>query len=87
MKLFTSTPGEFRNGQAAAKSRQFSRDYQRSQRKPRVKRPRKVDPLNSRVREIGVITPAQFQKGIGRGWRAKGAIKPLPEAVVDALLA
>lgn len=89
MKTFTATPDEFQSGQAGAKSRDLFRDFERQMRAFRrsmaAKKP-KPKP-SDRVREIGTITPAQFQKGdASRHWRT-GKIRPLTaEGIVTSML-
>lgn len=89
MKTFTATPDEFQSGQAGAKSRDFERQMRAFRRSMAAQKPKpKPQPKPAdRVREIGTITPAQFQKGdASRHWRT-GKIRPLTaEGIVTSML-
>ncbi len=87
MKIFTATPAQFQSGEMA----RLAVHSLRPPRKPGKKRPpRKWLPY-----QVGTFTPAQFQRGdpwIGHH-RREGhlqeplpELKPLPEAIAQALL-
>ena len=87
MKTFTATPAEFQSGDAAYKSARMMLDYQRSLRKPRQLKPKPKPRPSDRMREIGTITPGQFQKGDASSLWRTGKIKPFTaEGIVAELL-
>jgi len=95
VKTFINTPEEFANGHASLKARELFKSLRR---KPQVPQVPQV-PHKSLDAQMGTITSEQFGKGeVYWGARRFGhrkfkqppvgsrAIKPLPEAIVSALL-